>query len=176
MAIVSPFTIIRGLSVFHLTLGFFFLTSPDAITNQNIVFLLGEAMKLPHIRFDSPSPATAFIAVALGLLGVSDLTAASMADEVALPYWMSQCPIRLLFLFAVTGYTYVFKKGGLFAAAGNTNVASGPGENLKNSMVFTWGFLELAAWFWVFLSLRDERRQAAVRILERRKADSGSMR
>jgi hypothetical protein len=46
MAIVSAFAIIRCISLFHVTLAFFFLTSPRTIADQNVVFLLGESMKL----------------------------------------------------------------------------------------------------------------------------------
>ena len=46
MAIVSAFTIIRSLSLFHVMLGYFFLTNPRFILDQNIVFILGEAMQL----------------------------------------------------------------------------------------------------------------------------------
>jgi len=38
-------------------------------------------------------------------------------------------------------------------------------------VVFTWAFLEMVAWFWVFVTLREERREIAVRIAERRAAE-----
>jgi hypothetical protein len=46
MALISAFTVIRTLSVFHITLAFYFLTNPRALADQNIVYLLGEAMEL----------------------------------------------------------------------------------------------------------------------------------
>jgi Increased loss of mitochondrial DNA protein 1 len=49
MAVVNANTIIRSLSLFHITLGFFFLTSPATIADQTLVFVLGEAMGL--VRF-----------------------------------------------------------------------------------------------------------------------------
>lgn len=68
-------------------------------------------------------------------------------------YWGNQTPVRLLFLFGLTGYSYAFKEGGMLANAGKAYTRNA-GDNLKNSIVFSWGFLELAAWFWVsgFLS------------------------
>lgn len=36
------------------------------------------------------------------------------------------------------------------AAAGL--VGEGKGQGLKNSLVFTWGFVEMVLWFWVGLS------------------------
>ncbi|KAK5155333.1 hypothetical protein LTR04_005834 [Oleoguttula sp. CCFEE 6159] len=171
MGLVSAFAIIRALSLFHLTLAFFFLTSPSTIAEQNIVFVLGEAMRLPSpTSFSTPTPATGFLAVVLALLGLSDFTAVSLPDEIARIYWAAQVPVRLLFLFVVTGYTYAFKPDGMLAKAG-VGYKAGMGEGLKNRLVFTWGFLEVAAWFWVFISLRDERRQAGIRLIEKRKAE-----
>ncbi|OCK74821.1 hypothetical protein K432DRAFT_409550 [Lepidopterella palustris CBS 459.81] len=175
MAIISAFSIIRALSLFHLTLAFYFLTSPKTIANQNVVFLLGESMRLPTPTvFFKPSAATAFTAVILAFLAISDLTAVSLPEEYAYIYWGTQTPVRLVFLFAITGYTYMFKEGGIFAAKG-LGYTPGAGEHLKNSVVFTWGFLELATWFWVFVTLRDERRQKAYRLIEKRKAEMERM-
>ncbi len=73
-----------------------------------------------------------------------------MGADLAVPFFTSQAPVRLLFLFAVTGYTYLFKKGGALAGRDALGMyKAGVGEELKNSVVFTWGFLELTAWFWV---------------------------
>ncbi|MCJ1252038.1 hypothetical protein MMC30_009276 [Trapelia coarctata] len=34
---------------------------------------------------------------------------------------------------------------------------------LSNGLVFTWGFVEMVWWFWVFVTLRDERREMSAR-------------
>lgn len=96
---------------------------------------------------DKPSEASAFLAVILALLGVSDLTAASINEEASLQYWLAVVPVRLMFLFAVTGYVYLFKEDGLLGSGSATRASIG--EPLQNSMVFAFGFLEIAAWFWV---------------------------
>lgn len=169
MAIVSAYTIIRSLSLFHITVGVLFLRNPRLIADQNIVFLLGESMQLVSLVYDrcnafkvfadarlqstpreflKPSPTTAFIAVLLAFLGISDLTSLSLADEAAEAYWGTQTPVRLTFLFGLVGYIHTFKEGGIFAKSGR-QYAAGAGDSLKNSIMFTWGFLELSAWFWV---------------------------
>lgn len=172
MAIVSAYTIIRTLSLFHITLAALILKDPKLVADQNIVFLLGQSMQLVSARiqgpitsariqqqhtdslqptpreFSKPSATTAFIAVLLAFLGLSDLTSLSLSDELAESYWGTQTPVRLAFLFVVTGYTYTFKEGGMLSSKGHA-YAPGAGDHLKNSIVFTWGFLELAAWFWV---------------------------
>ena len=84
---------------------------------------------------------SALLAVVLALFALSDLIAVSSAEEMARFYWLNQAPVRLLFFFILTGYTYTFKyTGGRGAYVG---------EDLKNSFVFTWGFVEMVSWFWV---------------------------
>jgi Increased loss of mitochondrial DNA protein 1 len=84
---------------------------------------------------------SALLAVVLALFALSDLIAVSSAEEMARFYWLNQAPVRLLFFFILTGYTYTFKYTGSRGAY--------VGEDLKNSFVFTWGFVEMVSWFWV---------------------------
>lgn len=92
MPLISTKTILTSLSLFHLTLAFFLLTSPQAIADQAVVYLLGESMGLPHSRsFESQSPALAFLAVVLAFLGITDLVTLSLPDEVSLlHHWTMQ--------------------------------------------------------------------------------------
>ncbi|KAI9664924.1 MAG: hypothetical protein M1821_006372 [Bathelium mastoideum] len=123
-------------------------------------------MHLPQpSSFDKPTDATAFIAVILAFLGLSDFTAASMRDELAFSYWSSQLPVRLFFLFILTGYTYLFKRAPE-TFGGAVKYQGGAGDNLKNSLVFAWGFMEVATWFWAYTGMRDEIRQASIRRAE----------
>lgn len=92
---------------------------------------------------DKSSEASAFIAVLLTFFGLADLTAASLDALPALEYWLSNVPVRLTVLFAVTAYSYLFKEGGYL---GQT---LGVGRHLCNSWVFTWAFMELMLWYWV---------------------------
>ncbi|KAH7132413.1 increased loss of mitochondrial DNA protein 1 [Dendryphion nanum] len=172
MGIISAYTIIRSLALFHLTLAVFLLRNPKLIADQNIVFILGESMQLPTPRdFHKASPTTAFIAMLFAFLGLSDLTAMSLPEEACELYWGTQTPVRLAFLFAITGYTYIFKEGGVWANKGSAYTHN-VGDHLKNSVVFTWGFVEMVTWFWVFITIRDERRQRTIKLLEKRKAEA----
>lgn len=96
---------------------------------------------------DKPSEASAFLALILAFLGISDLTAASMEEGIAIQYWLANVPVRLTFLFVVTGYVYLFKENGVFGSGSAAKASIG--EPLQNSMVFSWGFMEIAVWFWV---------------------------
>lgn len=55
MALISASTIITSLSLFHITLGYFFLTSPVTVADQSLVFVLGEAMGMVRAP---PAPGT----------------------------------------------------------------------------------------------------------------------
>ncbi|OAL53252.1 hypothetical protein IQ07DRAFT_585196 [Pyrenochaeta sp. DS3sAY3a] len=172
MAIISASAMIRGLSLFHVTLAALLLRNPAILSNQSIVLLLGESMQLPTPRdFNKPTAATAFVAVLFAFLGLSDLTALSLSDDFYTQFWGTQAPVRCMFLFCVTGYTYLFKEGGMFAPRGG-NFRTNPATGLNNSVIFTWGFLELVAWFWVFVTLREERREASRKLVEKRAAEA----
>jgi hypothetical protein len=42
----TPYTLIRTVSIFHLSAAYFFLASPRKLVDQNVVFMLGESMRL----------------------------------------------------------------------------------------------------------------------------------
>jgi len=46
MGLITAYTLIRAVSLGHLTAAYFFLTAPKRITDQNVVFMLGESMRL----------------------------------------------------------------------------------------------------------------------------------
>ncbi|KAJ4370592.1 hypothetical protein N0V83_005113 [Neocucurbitaria cava] len=172
MAIISASAMIRSLSLFHVTIAALLLKNPAIVSNQGVIYLLGESMQLPTPRdFNKPTAATAFIAVLFALLGLTDLTALSLSDDVFVEFWGTQTPVRCAFLFALTGYTYMFKEGGMYAPR-SYDYRMSAGASLNNSIIFTWGFLELAAWFWVFVTLRDERREKARKLIEQRQAEA----
>lgn len=168
MGLISAATIITSLSLFHVTLAFFFLTNPNAIADQTLVFILGEAMGLPYSRsFEQQSPPLAFLGAVLGVVGISDLVAISLPEEISQYHWGSQAPIRLLLFFCLSAYSYVFADTSPLYAS-KAYQPSSWGEGLKNRVLFTWAFVEMITWFWVFVTLREERRDIAIRIAERR--------
>lgn len=175
MAIINAYTLIRTLSIFHITAAYFLLTAPKKLADQSIVVVLGEAMRIaPCSHFNKPTEATALTAVVLAMAGVSDLVAASLPEITALEYWISQVPIRLTLLFGFTGYIWLFKDDGMFGSGSGTIGRLGqqdPGDLLKNDLMFTMGFMEVCAWFWVFSLLREERGRFSERLAEKRKME-----
>jgi hypothetical protein len=90
-----------------------------------------------------------------------------MSEHVAYQYWGTQLPVRLLFLFGLTGYTYMFR-GDSNLPLGRGNLGLSPEDTLKNGLVFTWAFIETVFSFMVYLSIRDESRKIATRRVEGR--------
>jgi len=175
MALISAATIIRSISLFHITLAFFFLTSPATVADQSLVFVMGQAMRLPHVRaFDVQSAPLSFLAFVLSMLGVSDLVSIAGPEEIAMYHWGSQAPIRLFMSFCLAIYSFLFSSGSPLMTS-SAYVPSVWGEGLKNRLVFSFAFIEMFAWFWAFTTLREERRDMAIRIAEKRAAEEDAM-
>ncbi|KAF2854566.1 hypothetical protein T440DRAFT_415919 [Plenodomus tracheiphilus IPT5] len=171
MAIISASAMIRSLSLFHITLAALLLKNPATLARQGVVLVLGQSMQLPNPRdFNKPTAATAFLAVLFAFIGLTDLTALSLSDEVFDQFWGTQTPVRLVFLFSLTGYAYMSKEGGMFAPRTH-DYAMSSGATLSNSIIFTWAFFELVIWFFVYTSLRQEKQEKLNKIIEQRKAE-----
>lgn len=84
----------------------------------------------------------------LAFLGIADLTGASLNEQIAVDYWLSNVPVRLTFFSGLSGYIYLFKDDGVFGSKSLLRRASA-GDNVRNSLVFAWAFVETATWFWV---------------------------
>ncbi|KAL7960380.1 increased loss of mitochondrial DNA protein 1 [Trichoderma compactum] len=170
MALISSTTIITSISLFHLTLAYFFLFRPKTVADQAIVFVLGESMNMPEVRgFDAPSPALALLAVILAFSGISDLVSLSMPEEFsAFYYWGTQAPLRFFLSMLLVAYSYAFGPSSiLFSSSSSSSStrrpntsykASGSGtDHLHNRLLFAFMFVEMMAWFWTWITLREER-------------------
>ncbi|KAL5606446.1 hypothetical protein BROUX41_002862 [Berkeleyomyces rouxiae] len=181
MAILSGTTIVGTVSLLHLALAYFFLCSPSTVADQALVYILGESMGLPSSRgFDVPSAPLALVAALFLFIGVSDLMSLTMPEDVAVLYhWGTQAPAR--FFFAIFGVVYSFlfsASSPLYADANargrmahpsahahNPNYvpATWGGEGFKNRVLFSVMFVEAACWFWVWVTLREERHEIVTR-------------
>jgi hypothetical protein len=85
-----------------------------------------------------------------------------------------KAPVRLVLFFCLTFYSYAFSDSSPLYAS-QTYRPSSWGEGLKNRVLFTWAFVEMITWFWVFVTLREERRDFAVRFAEKRAAEEDMM-
>ena len=100
--------IIACLSLFHITLAYFFLTSPGTLADQTLVFIIGESMGMvnpcqwvlsspisdnlqPESRaFERQSAPLAFLAAILFVVGITDLVSVSLPEEISQYHWGSQ--------------------------------------------------------------------------------------
>ncbi|KAL4914032.1 increased loss of mitochondrial DNA protein 1 [Aspergillus aurantiobrunneus] len=87
--------------------------------------------------------------------------------------WTLLSASRFCLFFAVSFFIYQSKPDawgvevnrtarGLHASAGELSGL----DHLKNRVVFTYGFMEMMFWFWIFLTLREERQEVASRFAE----------
>ena len=92
MGLISAKTIITSLSLFHITLAYFFLTNPMSLADHPLVFMIGESMGMPVERaLESHSPALAFMAVILAIMGLTDLVTLNLPEDVCLvDHWGTQ--------------------------------------------------------------------------------------
>ena len=82
--------------------------------------------------------------------------------------------MRLLLFFVLTAYTYLFKDDGILGhSSGSVTLGrrEGVGHLLINDLVFSLGFLEMCAWFYVYVLLREDRQSLAKQIVERKKME-----
>ncbi|KAL4930621.1 uncharacterized protein BDV17DRAFT_34689 [Aspergillus undulatus] len=86
--------------------------------------------------------------------------------------WTLLSVARFCLFFAVSFFIYQSKPDawgergvgdGSFAEDGEVSGL----EHLKNRVVFTYGFMEMMFWFWIFITLREERQEVATRFAER---------
>ncbi|CAK7246013.1 MAG: hypothetical protein STHCBS139747_007634 [Sporothrix thermara] len=178
MALISSRTILTSLSLFHITLGFFFLTNPVSVADQALVYVLGEATGMPHSHaFDVPSPGLAFLGVVLATMGICDLVSLSLPEEVCLVlYWGSQAPVRLLLAVACTLYSFfapsapvVLRDRDLWWMYDGGG-GGGGGACLQNRVFFAYMFIETISWCWLWVTLREERVLLQARKASRRRS------
>lgn len=53
MPLISAKTIITSVSLFHVTLAYFFLANPSSLDNQALVYMLGESMGIVSLPEDT---------------------------------------------------------------------------------------------------------------------------
>lgn len=151
----------------------------------------------PHARaFETQSPALAFLGVVLAFMGISDLVTLSLPEEIGLlHHWSAQAPLRLALSMGTLFYTFFTSAASPYyqnpAAGGITGSSSRlahpsahvhvpgykpsgwGGDMLKNRVFFSFMFIEMISWFWVWVTLKEEMREIVVRKSARRRSSQG---
>ena len=158
---ISPASIqITSLSTFNLLIAYLLLTSPARLSTHTLTTLLSACFDLPYAppSFSQPSAMSALVAVLLGYISLNDIIAANSHEEIFFWHWSAQAPVRAMFFFALTAWSFVdgpegmSKVGKVLAGRQTGLVPSGPGREemgLGNGMVFVFGFIMVMWWFWV---------------------------
>jgi hypothetical protein len=83
-------------------------------------------------------------------------------------------PVRLVLFFIIAIYSYAFSSSSPMYASASYQSSSW-GEGLKNRVIFTWAFVEMMTWFWIWTTLRDERRDLVQRMQAKMAAEEDMM-
>ncbi|KAH6657552.1 increased loss of mitochondrial DNA protein 1 [Truncatella angustata] len=167
MALISAKTILTSLCLFHITLAYFFFTNPRSIADQAMVYLLGEAMGMPTTTaFNTPTPSTSLLGLVLLILGLSDMLSLSLPQEIWLVHhWSSQAPLRVFLFTSLAVVTFLTtpkgkRSGGRMShPIALSGIGQGGGwDGLRNRVFFTLAFVEMMAWFWVWVTLQEEKK------------------
>ncbi|KAK7940763.1 uncharacterized protein PG986_013150 [Apiospora aurea] len=147
MALISAKTILTSLSLFHVTLAYFFFTNPETIADQALVYMLGEAMGMIWLvhHWGAQAPLRfLFFAVVLATTWFTTPTGTRRP-----------------------GASVIMSRPVAVAGTGS----GGGWDGLRNRVVFTLAFMEMLSWFWVWVTLREEAR--ALQVKKRRRNSSG---
>ncbi|GES64563.1 increased loss of mitochondrial DNA protein 1 [Aspergillus terreus] len=203
MRLLSSKTLIQAHALFLFILAIYLTKSPEVITDSDVVFMLGETLRIdaaPGLsRPQSPFALCGILLVADALVDLILVTKVPQLNEVIAmaeaaraaspipiggamrtnPFlarlaslyseiWTLLSALRFCLFFAVSFFIYQSKPdawgldGAVRGGYGTTEPASGL-DQLKNRVVFTYGFMEMMFWLWIYLTLRDERQDAVAR-------------
>lgn len=187
MSLVSSSIIIRTVSFLHITAGYYLLSKPSLLTDQNLVLILSEAMQLPSpsdtsSALSEPNTATAIAGLFLAMLGFTDMLGCAVTEFAYDEFWSAQVPVRVAMWLGLTGWVYVTARGKDVEKHASTNAmkeAMGMKVEwtvyLQNGLIFTIAFVEASIWFWVWLTLRDERKRRAEDMVEKKRREKEDM-
>ncbi|KAJ5585276.1 Increased loss of mitochondrial DNA protein 1 [Penicillium hispanicum] len=205
MVLVPSKTIIQAHAVVLVTIAGYLIKNPEMITNSDIIFLMGEALRVDFPVVSSPSQnpfvfcaLLLFVEAAVDIILLSTLPYHEALDE-ALPYirpmrngnlpaedlqvlaklpeyitrsltlywnvWISVAACRF-FVYGGLAF-FIYQGRGDTSVSSYTVTAAVSGfDRLKHRVVFTFAFMEMMAWFWTFVTLREERQERLTKLLE----------
>ncbi|KAL2215635.1 increased loss of mitochondrial DNA protein 1 [Thermoascus aurantiacus ATCC 26904] len=224
MGLLSSKTLIRAHALFLFILAVYLTRSPEVITDSDVVYMIGEAMRIDisptFSRPQSPFALCGVLLVADALVDLIFVTKVPQINELlaradaaaavasasasasissrssnnnnnngngvvvpgetgattaavvrANPFtariaalyseiWTLLAASRFCLFFAVSLFIYQSKPG----AWGVRTEGSSGLDQLKNRVVFTYGFMEMTFWLWILITLREERQETAARL------------
>ncbi|KAJ5818335.1 hypothetical protein N7474_003926 [Penicillium riverlandense] len=206
MVLISSKTLIQAHAVLLLVIAGYLVKNPETITDSDLVFMLGESLKINFPSISSPQQSNpfTFCAVLLFVEALIDLVLLSNipfheALDEALPFirplrntnlpsedlrvletlpeyitksltvywnvWVAISGCRFLVYGALAFFVY-YGRGEYMLSSYTSAVATSGLNRLKHRVVFSFGFMEMMTWFWIFSTLRDERQERLTKLLE----------
>ena len=85
---------------------------------------------------------------------------------------------RVLVYLGTAAWIYLTKPAGtVLGVVEDAGFGKRPGDGLRNGLVFSWCFVEMTATSWVFIQLREERKERAMKVMaEREKKEEAERR
>ncbi|KAJ5085584.1 Increased loss of mitochondrial DNA protein 1, partial [Penicillium argentinense] len=212
MVLVSSKTLIQAHGVLLVIIAGYLVKNPAFITDCDLVFMMGEALKIdfptvtsavenPFVFCSVPLFATAlFDLILLSTLPFNDaldealhysrplrngnLPAEDLQVLASLPeyitksltmywnVWISVAASRFALYGGLAFFIYQGRDSFLVSSYTATAAAEGL-DRLKSRVVFTFSFMEMMTWFWIFATLRQERQERLTKLLEDARRDAG---
>lgn len=99
----------------------------------------------------TPTSSTAFAALILMVLAISDLAATTLPVFAYDEFWSVMAPTRTLVFMGLSGWVYANGRGLDADGIGSLGLGRGKryGGELVNGLVFSWAFVEMSLMFWV---------------------------
>ncbi|MCJ1307900.1 hypothetical protein MMC25_001548 [Agyrium rufum] len=186
MSFLSAPNLIRATSSLNLYLAYLLHTSPATITSHPTVLLLSSSMDLevPGSLL-LPSPALSFAAAIIAMMSFADLSSTGLQEEIRAYYWGAQAPLRFFFFGCLSVWAYasgpmgkerVSKQGRDNLMIGKIRpTVSGSAEmetGMNTGLVFTWGFVHMILYFWVYTKMRDEMRSIQIQKAKKKELEN----
>ncbi|KAJ5364411.1 uncharacterized protein N7496_010124 [Penicillium cataractarum] len=205
MALLSSKTLIQAHAVLLIVIAGYLVKNPNYITDSDLVFMMGEALKIDFPVATSPAQSPfvfcsvlLFAGALVDMILLSSLPYHEALDE-ALPYirplrnsnlpaedlqalaklpeyitrsltmywnvWVSISALRFALYGGISFFIYQARGSYLLSSYTSKMEPSGL-QQLKSRVVFTYAFMEMMVWFWVFITCREERQQKLSKLLE----------
>ena len=97
-----------------------------------------------------------------------------MREQVQFLYWGAQAPLRSMFFLLLCAWSYSSRPGGPYVSrieALKLGSLPGANEGTGSGIVLAWAFLEMMAWFWIWIVIREERKEVMARVSQYEEAE-----
>ncbi|RCK55968.1 Protein ILM1 [Candida viswanathii] len=151
MQFLSSKTLLYIRIICLLTVAFYLVKDPDALSTAGFIVLLGQAMQVPLVRLGPENPILGMTAVVVVSTALGDLIPLLSENW---SYFENLVPIRLSAYFILASYIYFV-----------------PGSVVSNSLVVTFVLFEIWGNFLIYNNLRDEKYYRMKKYVEENKEE-----